>query len=122
MSSAIKDKVYPDCPIRNVLTRICGKWSILVIYTLHTHSGEALRFNALRKLIPDVSQKMLTNTLRTLETDGYVTRHVYAEVPPRVEYSLTDRTVTLIPIIDSLIGWAEDNMAQILRDRERGNE
>lgn len=122
MSSAIKDKMYPDCPIRNVLTRICDKWSMLVIYTLHTHSGETLRFNALRKLIPDVSQKMLTSTLRTLEEDGYVTRHVYAEVPPRVEYSLTDRAISLIPIIDNLIGWAEDNMAQILRDREMGNE
>ncbi len=122
MSSAIKDKMYPDCPIRNVLTRICDKWSMLVIYTLHTHSGETLRFNALRKLIPDVSQKMLTSTLRTLETDGYVTRHVYAEVPPRVEYSLTERAISLIPIIDNLIGWAEDNMAQILRDREMGNE
>ncbi len=122
MSSAIKDKMYPDCPIRNVLTRICDKWSMLVIYTLHTHSGEALRFNALRKLIPDVSQKMLTSTLRTLEEDGYVTRQVYAEVPPRVEYSLTERAISLIPIIDNLIGWAEDNMAQILRDREMGNE
>lgn len=120
MSSAIKDKMYPDCPIRNVLTRICDKWSMLVIYTLHTHSGEALRFNALRKLIPDVSQKMLTSTLRTLEEDGYVTRRVYAEVPPRVEYSLTERAISLIPIIDNLIGWAEDNMAQILRDREMG--
>ena len=112
--------MYPDCPIRNVMTRICDKWSMLVIYTLHTHSGEALRFNALRKLIPDVSQKMLTSTLRTLEEDGYVTRRVYAEVPPRVEYSLTERAISLIPIIDNLIGWAEDNMAQILRDREMG--
>ncbi len=119
MSSAIKEKVYPDCPIRNILNRICDKWSILIIYTLHTHNGEAIRFNALRKLIPDISQKMLTSTLRTLEVDGYVTRRVYAEVPPRVEYALTDRAISLIPIIDNLIGWAEDNMAQILKDRER---
>ena len=60
---------------------------------------------------------MLTSTLRTLEADGYVNRKVYAEVPPRVEYSLTPRAVTLIPIIDDLIDWAANNMAAILRDR-----
>ena len=78
-----------------------------------------MRFNALRKLIPDISQKMLTSTLRTLEADGYVTRKVHAEVPPRVEYSLTPRALSLIPIIDSLMSWATDNMAAIMRDRSR---
>jgi DNA-binding HxlR family transcriptional regulator len=73
----------------------------------------------LRKQIPDISQKMLTSTLRTLEADGYVSRKVYAEVPPRVEYSLTPRARTLIPIIDSLIMWAQGNMAEILKDRQR---
>ncbi len=115
----IKEKIFQDCPIRNVLARICDKWSMLVIYTLNTHREEPVRFNALRKLIPDISQKMLTSTLRTLEMDGYVNRKVYAEVPPRVEYSLTDRSLSLIPIMDNLIGWAADNMAPILKDRER---
>ena len=117
MAKMIKDTVFPDCPIRNVLARICDKWSLLVIYTLHTHSEAPLRFSTLRKLIPDISQKMLTSTLRTLETDGYVYRKVYAEVPPRVEYSLTPRAVTLIPIINDLIDWAANNMTAILRDR-----
>lgn len=119
MASMIKDKVFPDCPIRNILARICDKWSMLIIYTLNAHVDEPLRFNALRKLIPDISQKMLTSTLRTLEEDGFVRRVVYAEVPPRVEYSLTDRSFTLIPIIEELIGWAANNMAPIMKDRER---
>lgn len=119
MVSMIKDKVFPDCPIRNILARICDKWSMLIIYTLNAHADEPLRFNALRKLIPDISQKMLTSTLRTLEEDGFVRRVVYAEVPPRVEYSLTDRSFTLIPIIEKLIGWAANNMAPIMKDRER---
>lgn len=117
MTRVIKETVFPDCPIRNVLARICDKWSLLIIYTLNAHGGEPVRFNALRKQIPDVSPKMLTSTLKTLEADGYVNRKVYAEVPPRVEYSLTPRTDTLIPIMDSLIGWASDNMAEILKTR-----
>ena len=81
-----------------------------------------LRFNALQKRIPDISQKMLTVTLRTLEEDGYVKREVFAEVPPRVEYSLTARAVSLLPYVDSLITWAKDNMSDILADRRRKHE
>ena len=76
--------VVQVCPIRNVLARVCDKWSLLVIYTLKkNHQDGPLRFNALRKLIPDISQKMLTSTLKSLEADGYVTRKAYAEVPPK---------------------------------------
>lgn len=119
MARMMKEMVFQDCPIRNVLSRICDKWSLLVIYTLNAHNVEPIRFNALRKLIPDISQKMLTSTLKTLEADGYVNRKVYAEVPPRVEYSLTPRSETLIPIMNSLIEWAGDNMAMILKDRQQ---
>ena len=119
MARMIKEMVFQDCPIRNVLARISDKWSLLVIYTLNVHKEEPLRFNALRKLIPDISQKMLTSTLKTLETDGYINRKVYAEVPPRVEYSLTSRAESLIPIMNDLIGWASDNMAAILKDRTK---
>ena len=119
MARMMKEMVFHDCPIRNVLSRICDKWSLLVIYTLNAHNAEPIRFNALRKLIPDISQKMLTSTLKTLEADGYVNRKVYAEVPPRVEYSLTPRSETLIPIMNSLIEWAGDNMAMILKDRQQ---
>ena len=119
MARMIKEMVVQDCPIRNVLARVCDKWSLLVIYTLKSHQDSPLRFNALRKLIPDISQKMLTSTLKSLEADGYVNRKVYAEVPPRVEYSLTPRAETLIPIMDHLIEWALDNMAVILKDRQQ---
>lgn len=112
----IQNELYPDCPIRNILARISDKWSILILFTLN--QSALMRFNALQKNIPDISQKMLTVTLRTLEEDGFVKRQVYAEVPPRVEYSLTDRAISLLPHINSLITWAKDNMNAILVDRE----
>lgn len=111
----IQNELYPDCPIRNILARISDKWSILVLFTLN--QSTLMRFNALQKNIPDISQKMLTMTLRTLEEDGFVKRQVYAEVPPRVEYSLTDRAISLLPHINSLIVWAKENMNAILTDR-----
>lgn len=113
----IQNELYPDCPIRNILARISDKWSMLVLFTLN-QSG-LMRFNALQRNIPDISQKMLTVTLRTLEEDGFVKRKVYAEIPPRVEYSLTDRAVSLLPHINSLIVWAKENMDAILTDRAR---
>ena len=103
----IKDALFPDCPIRNILSRIGDKWSLLVLYTLSGSS--VMRFNVLQKNIPDIS----------LEEDGLVKRVIYAEVPPRVEYSLTDRAKSLLPCIDSLIAWAGENMAAILSDRMR---
>lgn len=122
MPKVIKETVFTDCPIRNVLARISGKWSLLVLYTLDRKGMSPMRFNQLRRAIPDISQKVLTTTLRTLETDGLICRKVFAEVPPRVEYSLTERALTLIPLVDSLINWAADNMADIVRDRAQGIE
>lgn len=112
----IQDAVFPGCPIRNILARISDKWSLLAIFTINK-SGGPMRFKEIQRAIPDISQKMLTVTLRTLEEDGFVTRTVYPEVPPRVEYALTDRAMSLLPHINSLIGWALDNMEDILRDR-----
>lgn len=122
MPKVIKETVFMDCPIRNVLARISGKWSLLVLYALDHNGLSPMRFNQLRRAIPDISQKVLTTTLRTLETDGLICRKVFAEVPPRVEYSLTERALTLIPLVDSLINWAADNMADIVRDRAQGIE
>ena len=129
MSNQTTDTFYQDCPIRNVLTHICSKWSLLVIYMMHRNEsddnkGEAksIRFNALHQTIPDISQKVLTSTLRSLEADGFVTRKVYAEVPPRVEYALTDRARSFIPLVESITAWAQDNMAGILKDRARAVE
>lgn len=122
MPKVIKETVFMDCPIRNVLARISGKWSLLMLYALDRNGLSPMRFNQLRRAIPDISQKVLTTTLRTLETDGLICRKVFAEVPPRVEYSLTERALTLIPLVDSLINWAADNMADIVRDRAQGIE
>lgn len=75
----MKEDLYPDCPIRNILARFSDKWSLLILYTLS--SNATMRYNALRHSIPDISQKMLTLSLRTLEEDGLVSRRIYAEVP-----------------------------------------
>lgn len=107
--------MYPDCPIRNILSRIGDKWSMLVLYTLSQH--ERLRFGELQREIPDISQKMLTVTLRTLEQDGLLSRQAYAEVPPRVEYALTGRGRSLLPHLDGLIVWAQQNMEAIIGER-----
>lgn len=117
----IEDAVFPDCPIRNILSKLCDKWSLLVIYTLNKAAAPTIRFKELQREIPDISQKMLTVTLRTLEDDGYVTRTVYPEVPPRVEYALTPRTYSLLPHINALIEWAIENKDAIMKDRKKAN-
>ena len=117
--TTIEDAVFPNCPIRNILARLCDKWSLLVIYTLDKAGKEAVRFKELQREIPDISQKMLTVTLRTLEDDGYVTRTVYREVPPRVEYALTARAYTLLPHVNALIAWALENRDAIMEDRRK---
>lgn len=113
----VEDAQFPDCPIRNILARISDKWSLLVLYTLDKTGGDPMRFKQLQRAVPDISQKMLTVTLRTLEDDGYVTRTVYPEVPPRVEYALTDRARSLLPLVNALIAWADENNEAIMHDR-----
>ncbi|MBP8776654.1 MAG: helix-turn-helix transcriptional regulator [Bacteroidaceae bacterium] len=110
-----KHTLTSDCPIRSILARISDKWSILILFTLQ--QTPVMRFNELQKGIADISQKMLTVTLRTLEEDGLVNRQIYAQVPPKVEYSLTDRAYTLLPHLNALIEWAKENREEILRDR-----
>lgn len=114
-TNEVKDALFPNCPIRNILSRIGDKWSMLVLYTLET--DEAKRFKELQRNIPDISQKMLTATLKMLEADGLVKREAFAEVPPRVEYSLSDKGKTLLPHINALISWATDNMDDIYESR-----
>ena len=94
-----------NCPIRTILDRFGDKWSVLVLLILG--EKKKLRFNAINKEIgTDISQKMLTVTLRTLEADGLVHRTVYPEVPPRVEYEITPLGASLVPHIESLAQWA----------------
>ncbi|MDE6827206.1 MAG: helix-turn-helix transcriptional regulator [Alistipes sp.] len=115
--TTLRDALCPECPIRNVLARLGDKWSLLVIYTLDR--SPSMRFGELLRALPDISQKMLTVTLRMLEEDGFVTRSVYPEIPPRVEYALTERARSLLPHVNALIGWAAENMEAILADRQR---
>ena len=89
-----------NCPIRDILCRLGDKWSMLVLITLNVNG--TMRFSDIQKTISDISQRMLTVTLRTLEADGLVSRTVYAEVPPRVEYQLTETGKTLIPLSRAL--------------------
>lgn len=105
------------CPVRNVLDRFGDKWSILVIVVLGT-AGK-LRFNELQKEIGDISQKMLTITLRKLEADDLVMRKIYPVIPPMVEYTITDRGTTLLPLIQNLTDWAQLNMPGINSSREK---
>ena len=113
----VRDALFPDCPIRNVLSRVGDKWSLLVLYSLQHR--EPVRFKELQRQIPEISQKSLTQTLRTLEVDGFVTREVFPEVPPRVEYSLTPRALSFLPLVENMIKWAMENMEEIIKDREK---
>ena len=113
----VRDALFPGCPIRNVLSRVGDKWSLLVLYSLQHR--EPVRFKELQRQIPEISQKSLTQTLRTLEVDGFVTREVFPEVPPRVEYSLTPRALSFLPLVENMIKWATENMEEIMKDREK---
>lgn len=117
--STVQDAMFPGCPVRNVLARICDKWALLVIYILDRSGKESMRFMELKQQMPDISQRMLTMTLRTLEEDGYVTRTIFSEIPPRVEYALTERAKSLQPILDSLLQWSVDNMDDIMCDHKK---
>lgn len=105
-----------QCPIRDVIGRLAGKWSMLVLVTLRANG--TLRFGDIHRAIGDISQRMLTVTLRNLEADGLVGREVFPEVPPRVEYHLTPRGESLIPHLQGLVEWAVENMPEILGGRK----
>lgn len=113
----VRDALFPNCPVRNVLSRIGDKWSMLVLFTLETNKNQ--RFKELQRNIPDISQKMLTTTLKMLEGDNLVHRETFPEIPPRVEYSLTDKGQSLLPLIDNLLVWASENMNDIIESRQR---
>ena len=111
----IRNALYPDCPVRIVLSRVGDKWSMLVLFTLE--GQPSIRFKELQRSIPDISQKILTATLKMLEADGLINREAFPEVPPRVEYSLTEKGKSLLPLIDALLSWATDNMEDIIASR-----
>ncbi len=102
------------CPVRSVLDKIGDKWSLLLVMTL---SGGPLRFNELKRRVPDISQKMLTQTLRELQRDGMVARQVFPTVPPAVEYRLTAMGQSVIVPFGALVSWANQNHEQIYASR-----
>ena len=107
---------YLACPIRQVVSRFGDKWSMLVLYMLHTSETGILRFNEIRRLMTDCSQKMLSQTLKNLEQSHLVHREVYPEVPPRVEYSLTDTGKSLMPALTALIAWGKEHFNEVVTD------
>lgn len=110
------DLFDPACPTRLVLDRIGDKWTALVVLLL---SDGPMRFSALRSQIGAVAPKVLTQTLRRMERDGLVTRAVYAEVPPRVDYALTDLGHSLVKPIAVVSEWAEIHVNEIARAQDR---
>ena len=107
---------YLACPIRNVLSRFGDKWSMLVLYSLNTSETGVLRFNELRRHMAVCSQKMLSQTLKNLEQCHLVHREVYPEVPPRVEYSLTEVGKSLMPTLTALIAWGKEHFSDVVAD------
>jgi len=105
-----------NAPITDVLSRLGDKWSMCTVIMLADHG--TLRFNELHQMIDGISQKMLTVTLKTLESDGLLTRKMYAQIPPKVEYKLTPLGETLVPHLMSLYDWANANMPDIKASRD----
>ena len=113
----IRDAMFPECPVRNVLSRMMDKWTLLVLYTLEGQG--TLRFNDLLRTIPDVSQKSLTVTLKSMEANGLVSRKVIPAVPVKVEYTLTERALSVMPLLDRLLSWSLENFSGIMADRQK---
>lgn len=105
-------KTLPACPVETTLTLIGDKWKVLILRDLLTGTK---RFGELKKSIGSVSQKVLTAQLRDMEASGLINRKVYAEVPPKVEYSLTELGWSLQPILDAMKDWGEDYKSSLER-------
>ena len=99
-----KDEL-PDCPVATTVQLIGSKWKLLILRNLLERPW---RFNELKRSLDGISQKVLTDSLRSMEQDGLITRTVFPEVPPRVEYALSDLGETMRPILDAMKGWGED--------------
>lgn len=99
-----KAELLPECPVATTVQLIGNKWKLLIIRNL---SARSWRFNELQRDLDGISQKVLTDSLRSMEADGIVTRTVYAEVPPRVEYALSELGESLKPILEAMRVWGE---------------
>ena len=104
------------CPVEATLSLMSDKWKVLILRDLLTGTK---RFGELKKSIGSISQKVLTSNLRAMEDDGLLEREVFAEVPPRVEYTLTERGMSLAPVIDAMRTWGEEHMAELAEEEAR---
>lgn len=107
------DPLYPTCPIRNIINRMSDKWSLLILSTLQRNG--VMRYKELNAAIPDISQKMLSGTLKRLEADKLIHRKMYGEIPPRVEYSLTQTGNELMPAVNMMVDWALAHFEEIMQ-------
>jgi DNA-binding HxlR family transcriptional regulator len=115
MTMEIPDTSSEDCQaVRSILALVGDKWTVLIVVLL---GDGAKRFNEIKRLVPGISQRMLTFTLRGLERDGLVTRTVYPTNPPRVDYELTRLGSTLWKAVEPLSSWAQQHVADILKSR-----
>jgi DNA-binding HxlR family transcriptional regulator len=110
------DAYSADCPTRQILDRIGDKWAVLILILIR---DEPMRFNALRRTIEGISQKMLSQVLKSLERDGLIKRRAFATVPVTVEYSITPLGATLAKAVDHLRDWAEENLKEVLAAQRR---
>ncbi|MBB5667083.1 DNA-binding HxlR family transcriptional regulator [Rhizobium leguminosarum] len=107
---------FSNCPVRDMMQQIGGKWSTLLLEVL---AAEPRRFGELRRMLPDISQRMLTQTLRDLQRDGYIAREVFPTKPPSVEYSMTELGRSLYLPLSQLLNWAEANHDAVRAARSR---
>ncbi len=114
-SDLIGEVLSSECPSREILEHVTSKWTVLILKSL---SEGVLRFSELRKRIEGVSEKMLAQTLKTLEQDGFILRTVYPEVPPKVEYQLTFLGAQVAEKLNYLIAWIERNLPEILQNKQ----
>ena len=105
------------CPIRDIISRLGNKWALLVLLALN--SNGTMRYNEIQKSLGDISERMLSLTLHNLYSDGLINRTIYPQVPPRVDYCLSDMGCSLIPNIKSLVEWAANNSDTIMQSRSK---
>ncbi|MBB5729045.1 DNA-binding HxlR family transcriptional regulator [Sphingomonas prati] len=113
---------FRPCVPNGVLARLGDKWTILVMSHLAVASGHRLRFSALKNGIEGITQRMLTLTVRNLERDGLLVRHYFPEVPPRVEYELTEMGASMLPALEGFTSWIRENWPEIAKTRAAYDE
>ncbi len=109
---------FRPIPFNGICTRLGDKWTVQVLWRLSLAQDRRLRFSALRKEIDGITQRMLTLTLRNLERDGLIMRHYFPEVPPRVEYDLTEMGIGVLGALEELNSWIQNNLSVIEQHRQ----